>query len=113
MLSERTRGLVGRTDLKRMRPSAYLINTSRAAIVDQPALLEALRSGWIAGAGVDVFETEPLPPDDPMRSAPNLLATPHLGYVTQANYRGYFQEAVENIRALLDGAPIRVISSAI
>ncbi|NNB97786.1 D-2-hydroxyacid dehydrogenase family protein, partial [Corallococcus exiguus] len=99
--------LVGRSELARMRPSAYLINTSRAAIVDQAALVEALQQGVIAGAAVDVFETEPVPADDVLRTLPNLLATPHLGYVSQGNYTTYFREAVEDIRAFLDGAPIR------
>ena len=107
VLSERTRGLLGAAELKRMRPSAYLVNTSRAAIVDQAALAEALRGGWIAGAGVDVFEAEPLPADDAFRSLPNLLATPHLGYVTQRNYGVYFEQAVEDIAAFLAGEPVR------
>lgn len=109
VLSERTRGLLGAAELRRMRPSAYLINTSRAPIVDQAALAEALRGGWIAGAGVDVFEVEPLPADDPLRSLPNLLATPHLGYVSQKNYRTYYREAVEDIQAFLAGAPVRTL----
>ncbi|WP_371502510.1 D-2-hydroxyacid dehydrogenase family protein [Kitasatospora sp. NBC_00374] len=107
VLSERTRGLIGADELRRMRPTAYLVNTSRAAIVDQSALAEALRGGWIAGAGVDVFETEPLPADHEFRSLPNLLATPHLGYVTERNYRSYYGEAVEDITAFLDGTPVR------
>ncbi|MEU9133679.1 D-2-hydroxyacid dehydrogenase family protein [Kitasatospora sp. NPDC048540] len=107
VLSERTRGLLGAAELRRMRPTAYLVNTSRAAIVDQDALAEALREGWIAGAGVDVFETEPLPADHPYRSLPNLLATPHLGYVTERNYRTYYGEAVEDIAGFLAGTPVR------
>ncbi|RKI42907.1 D-2-hydroxyacid dehydrogenase family protein [Corallococcus sp. AB004] len=107
VLGERSRGLVGRAELARMRPTAYLINTSRAAIVDQAALVEALQRGVIAGAAVDVFETEPVPADDVLRTLPNLLATPHLGYVSQGNYATYFREAVEDIRAFLKGAPIR------
>jgi phosphoglycerate dehydrogenase-like enzyme len=110
VLSDRTKGLIGRSELRRMRPSAYLINTSRAQIVDQAALVEAIRGGWIAGAGIDVFETEPLPEDHVFRSLPNVLATPHLGYVTEANYRTYYREAVEDIKAYLDGSPIRKIS---
>lgn len=106
-LSERTRGLLGAGELALMKPTAYLVNTSRAAIVDQDALIDALREGGIAGAGVDVFDVEPLPPAHPMRSAPRLLATPHLGYVSQSNYRAYYGEAVENIRAFLAGSPIR------
>jgi len=107
VLGDRTRGLVGTEELKRMRRSAFLVNTSRAAIVDQAALAEALREGWIAGAAVDVFETEPLPDDHPFRSLPNLLATPHLGYVTRQNYRTFYQEAVEDIAAFLAGSPVR------
>ncbi|MFF7413568.1 D-2-hydroxyacid dehydrogenase family protein [Streptomyces lydicus] len=107
VLGERTRGLLGADELRRMRPTSYLINTSRAAIVDQPALLQALRENWIAGAGLDVFEQEPLPADHPLRTLPNVLALPHLGYVTRRNYEGYFQQAVEDITAFLEGAPIR------
>jgi phosphoglycerate dehydrogenase-like enzyme len=106
-LGDRTRGLLGRPELALLKPSAYLINTSRAAIVDQDALLDALYAGRIAGAGVDVFDVEPLPADHPMRTAPRLLATPHLGYVSRANYATYYGQAVENIRAFLAGAPVR------
>jgi len=109
VLGERTRGLVDDAALRRMRPDAFLINTSRAAIVDEAALLAALAENRIAGAGLDVFETEPLPPDSPWRALSNVLATPHLGYVTERNYRTYFPEIVEDIRAFLDGAPIRVL----
>ena len=109
VLSERTRGLLGEADLRRMRRTAYLVNTSRAAIVDQDALVRALREGWIAGAGSDVFETEPLPLDHPLRTAPNFLGLPHLGYVTRRNYDGYFQGAVEDIEAYLAGEPIRTL----
>ncbi|MPY29830.1 D-2-hydroxyacid dehydrogenase family protein [Streptomyces adustus] len=108
-LSDRTRGLLGAAELALLRPTAYLVNTSRAAIVDQDALLDALREGRIAGAGVDVFDVEPLPADHPMRTAPRLLATPHLGYVSRANYERYYGQAVENIRAYLDDAPVRVL----
>ncbi|WTO37208.1 D-2-hydroxyacid dehydrogenase family protein [Streptomyces achromogenes] len=106
-LGERTRGLVGAAELALMKPTAYLVNTSRAAIVDQAALLAALHEGRIAGAGVDVFDIEPLPADHPMRTAPRLLATPHLGYVSQANYATYYGQAVENIQAYLAGSPLR------
>ncbi|MCJ2036805.1 D-2-hydroxyacid dehydrogenase family protein [Methylobacterium sp. J-068] len=109
VLSARTRGLVDAGALRRMRPDALLINTARAAIVDEGALLTALTEGWIAGAGLDVFETEPLPQDSPWRRLPNVLATPHLGYVTMRNYRTYFPEIVEDIGAFLDGAPIRLL----
>ncbi|MEV6210060.1 D-2-hydroxyacid dehydrogenase family protein [Kitasatospora sp. NPDC051914] len=109
-LGDRTRGLVGAPELALMKPTAYLVNTSRAAIVDQDALLAALHEGRIAGAGLDVFDVEPLPADHPVRSAPRLLATPHLGYVTRANYETYYRQAVEDIRAHLDGAPVRLLS---
>lgn len=110
VLSERTRGLLGATELALMKPDALLINTSRAAIVDHSALLHALQTGQIAGAGLDVFETEPLPPADPFRTLPNVLATPHLGYVSDGNYQAYFREAVEDIQAFLAGNPVRTLS---
>ncbi|MER6715790.1 D-2-hydroxyacid dehydrogenase family protein [Streptomyces sp. NPDC000877] len=106
-LSDRTRGLLGPAELALLKPTAYLVNTSRAEIVDQDALLDALHAGRIAGAGVDVFDIEPLPAGHPMRTAPRLLATPHLGYVSRANYATYYGQAVEDIRAFLDGAPVR------
>ncbi|MET8785938.1 MULTISPECIES: D-2-hydroxyacid dehydrogenase family protein [unclassified Streptomyces] len=106
-LGDRSRGLIGARELALLKPTAYLVNTSRAAIVDQDALLTALHRGRIAGAGVDVFDVEPLPPDHPMRTAPRLLATPHLGYVSRANYATYYGEAVEDIQAYLSGAPVR------
>ncbi|MQS10898.1 D-2-hydroxyacid dehydrogenase family protein [Streptomyces kaniharaensis] len=106
-LGDRTRGLLGKAELALMKPEAYLVNTSRAAIVDQDALLTALTEGRIAGAAVDVFDVEPLPADHPLRTAPRLLATPHLGYVSQDNYRRYYGEAVEDIAAFLAGEPIR------
>ncbi|MEU7054867.1 D-2-hydroxyacid dehydrogenase family protein [Streptomyces sp. NPDC046197] len=108
-LSDRTRGLVGAPELALLKPTAYLINTSRAAIVDQSALLSALHEGRIAGAGLDVFDTEPLPSDHPMRTAPRLLATPHLGYVSRANYERYYGQTVEAIEAYLKGSPIRLL----
>ncbi|WP_411104311.1 D-2-hydroxyacid dehydrogenase family protein [Streptomyces sp. cmx-4-9] len=108
-LGERSRGLIGSAELALMQPTAYLVNTSRAAIVDQDALLKALHTGAIAGAGIDVFDVEPLPPGHPVRTAPRLLATPHLGYVTRANYATYYGHAVEDIQAFLDGSPVRVL----
>jgi phosphoglycerate dehydrogenase-like enzyme len=108
-LSERTRGLIGEPELRSMRHDAYLINTSRGPIVDEAALLTALREGWIAGAGLDVFDVEPLPADHPLRTAPHTVLTPHLGYVTRGTYRGFFGEAVEDIAAFLDGQPVRVL----
>ncbi|MEV0193218.1 D-2-hydroxyacid dehydrogenase family protein [Kitasatospora purpeofusca] len=108
-LGARTRGLLGAPELALMRPDAYLVNTSRAAIVDQEALLAALAERRIAGAALDVFDQEPLPADHPVRTAPRLLATPHLGYVSRDNYRRYYGEAVEDIAAFLAGAPVRVL----
>lgn len=110
VLSERSRNLMGARELALMKPSSYLINTSRAGLVDQAALLSALSERRIAGAGLDVFDEEPLPQTSPFRGLPNVLATPHLGYVTERNYRGYFQGAVADIRAFLEGAPIRVLT---
>ncbi|SDW14600.1 D-2-hydroxyacid dehydrogenase family protein [Paenibacillus sp. CF384] len=110
VLSDRTRGLIGAADLKRMRPTAFLINTSRAPIVDQAALAEALQSGWIAGAAVDVFEVEPLPKEDPYRSLPNLLTTPHIGYVSEAGYEAFYRDIVQDIETYLSGEPIRIMT---
>ena len=109
VLGDRTRNLLGAQELAQMKPSALLINTSRAAIVDQPALLDALQNGVIAGAGLDVFDTEPLPANHPFRTQPNVLATPHLGYVSDGNYRVYFTEEVEDIQAFLAGKPVRAL----
>ncbi|MFG1709064.1 D-2-hydroxyacid dehydrogenase family protein [Nonomuraea sp. M3C6] len=107
VLSDRTRGLIGERELSLMRPSSYLVNTSRAAIVDQEALVAALKADRIAGAGLDVFEVEPLPADHEFRTLSNVLATPHLGYVSELNYGTYFREAVADIDAFLAGTPIR------
>lgn len=107
VLSDRSRGLIDRQALAQMKNSAFLINTSRAAIVDQQALVEALQSGQIAGAGLDVFEVEPLPADHPLRRLPNVLATPHVGYVADDNYRTYFREAIADIQAFIAGEPLR------
>jgi phosphoglycerate dehydrogenase-like enzyme len=109
MLSDRSRGLIGAKDLALMKPTAYLINTARAAIVDQAALLAVLTERRIVGAGLDVFETEPLPVDSPLRALDNVVITPHLGYVSVQAYEVYFREIVEDIRAFLDGKPMRVI----
>jgi D-3-phosphoglycerate dehydrogenase len=109
VLSDRSSGLIGAEDIARMKRSAYFINTARAPIVDQAALIKALREKRIAGAGLDVFETEPLPLDHPYRKLDNVVITPHLGYVAEQNYRKYFPDIVEDIRAWLDGKPVRVI----
>ncbi|TNJ68309.1 D-2-hydroxyacid dehydrogenase family protein [Paenibacillus hemerocallicola] len=111
VLGERSRGLVGARELGLMRPTAYLINTSRAPIVDQDALREALSEGRIAGAGLDVFDIEPLPSDDLFRSLPNVLATPHVGFVTEESYRVFYRDIVQNIHAFLTGTPIRLLGS--
>jgi phosphoglycerate dehydrogenase-like enzyme len=110
-LSERSRGLIGAADLALMKPSAYLVNTSRGPIVDTDSLLEALERGTIAGAGLDVYDTEPLPADHPLRSAPCTILTPHLGYVTEDTYAVFFGDAVEDVLAYLDGAPLRVLDA--
>ncbi len=109
-LSERTRGLIGAAELAQMKPTAYLVNTSRGPIVDEAALLAALHEGRIAGAGLDVYDVEPLPPDHPLRSAPNTVLTPHVGYVTDASYARFYTDAVEDIAAFLKGDPVRVIN---
>jgi D-3-phosphoglycerate dehydrogenase len=93
-----------------MKKTAYLINTARAPIVDQAALLKALQEKKIAGAGLDVFDIEPLPVDHPYRKLDNVVLTPHLGYVSDQNYRKYFPDIVEDIRAFIDGKPVRVIA---
>jgi phosphoglycerate dehydrogenase-like enzyme len=109
-LSQRTRGLIGAKELRLMKSTAYLINTARSPIVDEPALLAVLRDRRIAGAGLDVFEVEPLPLDHPLRRLDNVVLTPHLGYVSTENYRAYFSGMVEDIRAWLDGKPVRVLT---
>jgi phosphoglycerate dehydrogenase-like enzyme len=113
VLSDRTRGLLDATALAHLRQHAFLVNISRAAIVDRSALVNALRDKRIAGAGLDVFEQEPVPADDPLRTLPNVLATPHLGYVTRRNYTGYFEGAVEDIEAFLAGtSPAALVSTS-
>jgi phosphoglycerate dehydrogenase-like enzyme len=108
-LSERSRGLIGARELALMKPSAVLINTSRGPIVDDEALLEALRTRTIAGAGLDVYDVEPLPRDHPLREAPNTVLTPHIGYVTTDNYAIFYGDAVEDVAAYLRGEPIRIV----
>ena len=110
VLGERTRGLVGAPEFALMKPSAYFVNTSRGPIVDEAAMIDALRSKRIAGAAVDVFNVEPLPPEHPLRSLPNTLITPHLGYVTEEGYDIFYRDAVEDILAWLGGSPVRQIA---
>jgi len=110
VLSPRSRGLVGAKELGLMKPSAFIINTSRGPIIDEAALLTALREKKIAGAGLDVFDIEPLPIDHPLRKMDNVVLTPHLGYVSEQNYKYYFAGVVEDIRGFLDGKPVRVMT---
>lgn len=109
-LGERSRGLVGAAEISLMRPTAFLINTSRGPIVDTDALIAALEQGTLAGAAVDVYDQEPLPPDAPIRSAPNTIITPHLGYVTDGTYRAFYGQMVESISAWIAGNPVRVLA---
>ena len=111
VLSQRSRGLVGAADLALMKPTAYLINTSRGPIVDEAAMLKALREKKIGGAGLDVFDIEPLPKDHPLRKLDNVVITPHLGYVALKNYQNYFAGVVEDIRGFIDGKPVRVMTN--
>lgn len=110
VLSDRSRGLVDAESLNRMKPTAYLVNTARGPIVDEDALIDVLKQKKIAGAALDVYSVEPLPGDHPFRSLPNLLATPHVGYVTENNYRMFFSQMIEDIQAWHAGAPIRVFA---
>src|SRR5580658_74823 len=109
-LSPRTRGLIGAKELGLMKPTAYLVNTSRGPIVDEAALIAALRDKRIAGAGLDVFDIEPLPVDHPLRGLDNVVLTPHLGYVAEQNYRAFYAGIVDDIRGFLDGKPLRVLT---
>lgn len=109
ILSKRTRGLVTSDDLGAMKPTSYLINTSRGPIVDERALISILEEGKIAGAGLDVYDQEPLPAGHALRRLKNVVLTPHLGYVTIENYRVYYGDAVEDVRAFLAGNPVRVV----
>jgi phosphoglycerate dehydrogenase-like enzyme len=110
-LSARTRDLVGERELGLMKRTSYLVNTSRGPIVDEVALLAALRSGRIAGAALDVYDVEPLPADHPLRAEPKALLTPHLGYVTEETYRAFYGGMVAAIEAWLAGEPINLITT--
>jgi D-3-phosphoglycerate dehydrogenase len=110
VLSDRTRGLIGAADLARMKPSAVLVNTSRGPIVDEAALIAALKSGRPAHAALDVYDREPLPADHPLRAIDNVTLSPHLGYVSEDVYRVFWGDALENVEAWLEGKPIRVVN---
>jgi len=109
-LSERSRGIIGAPELARMKPTAMLVNTSRGPLIDTEALLEALHSERIAGAALDVYDVEPLSQGHPLRTAPRMLLTPHLGYVTEQTYRVFYMQAVEDIAAWQSGSPIRQLA---
>ena len=110
LLSERTRGLLGAPELAAMKPSAYLVNTSRGPIVDEAALLDALQAGRIAGAGLDVYDIEPLPADHPLRATTNTVLTGHTAYGLMDTYQLAYSESLEDIQAWLGGEPIRVLN---
>ena len=110
VLSERSRGLIGTAEFEQMRPTAFLVNTSRGPIVEERALIDALRGGQIAGAGLDVYDTEPLPHDHPLLALENAVLTPHLGYVSREGLAEMYSQVVEDLAAYLRGEPIRVIA---
>ena len=109
-LSDRTRGLLGQRELGLMKPTAYLINTSRGPIVDEDALLDHLQQQRIAGAAIDVYGTEPLPADHPMRRLENAILLPHLGYVVEQNYELVYGDTLEDVEAFLDGRVLRPLN---
>jgi phosphoglycerate dehydrogenase-like enzyme len=111
VLSARSRGLVGVREIGLMKPSAILVNTSRGPICDTEAIIAALKAERLAYAGFDVYDKEPLPIGHPLRTAPNVILTPHIGYVTDENYRSSYPQIVQNVLAFLDGKPVRVISA--
>lgn len=111
LLSDRTRGLIGRRELALMKPTAYLVNTSRGPIVEEAALLEALQGHKIAGAGIDVYDVEPLPRDHPLRQCDNAVLTGHTAYVIRETYELAYGEALEDVKAYLKGGPIRVLNA--
>jgi D-3-phosphoglycerate dehydrogenase len=109
VLGERSRGIVGTAELATMKPTAFVVNTARGPLIDETALMSALRERRIAGAGLDVFWTEPLARDHPIRALPNVVLTPHLGYVVEESLRAFYEDTVENVVAWLDGKPVRVL----
>lgn len=111
ILSERTRNVVDAAALAAMKPTAFLVNTSRAGLVDQEALFDALRKGRLAGAGLDVYDEEPLPPTSPWRALDNVVLTPHLGYVSEENFAAFYRNAASAVQAWMAGKPIRVLTA--
>jgi phosphoglycerate dehydrogenase-like enzyme len=109
VLSDRSRGLIGARELELMKPTAFIVNTSRGPIIDETALVDALRNNRIAGAGLDVFDREPLPLDHPFRSLENTVLTPHIGYVASENYEVFYEHAIDDVLAFLDGKPVREV----
>jgi D-3-phosphoglycerate dehydrogenase len=107
VLSESTRGMLGERELALLKPTALLLNAARGPLIDERALIDTLSAGRIAGAALDVYDIEPLPAGHPLRSLPNVVATPHIGYVTRENYTLFYRDAVEDIQAWLRGAPVR------
>jgi phosphoglycerate dehydrogenase-like enzyme len=111
VLGEKTRGIVGAREFALMKPTAYIVNTSRGPLIDEAALIDTLQNGRIAGAGLDVYHREPLGPDYPLYKLDNVVLTPHLGYVVEESFRAFYGDTVENILAWLDGNPIRVVNA--
>jgi phosphoglycerate dehydrogenase-like enzyme len=111
VLSERTRNIIAKPDLELMKPGAILINTSRGPLIDEAALVEALHARRIVAA-LDVYDLEPLPVDHPLRTCPNTILTPHLGYVTTETYELFYRDGIKNVLAFLAGAPIRMLPSS-
>ncbi|MBP2614420.1 phosphoglycerate dehydrogenase-like enzyme [Rhizobium pusense] len=109
VLSERTKGIIGQDELTLMKPTAWLVNTSRGPLVDEGALIAALETKRIAGLAVDVFDHEPLPGNHPLRTLGNVIATPHIGFVTENSYRIFYRDTVDNLVAWLNGAPLRIL----
>jgi D-3-phosphoglycerate dehydrogenase len=111
VLAESTRNIVSARELALMKPTAILVNTSRGPLIEERALIDALRERRIAGAGLDVYHREPLPDDDVLRTLPNVVLTPHLGYATEEFFRIAYEDTVENIAAFASGKPIRVLTA--
>ena len=110
VLGEKYKNLITRKELALMKKSSFLINTSRGPIINEKDLIETLKDEKIAGAGLDVFDKEPLPQDHKLRFLPNALLLPHIGYVTAENYTKFYLQMVENLNSVLENKPVRVIS---